>query len=76
MADGGDGNVDGFGTGDGTQSFIVGNVYFYNEVSTGVNAVDVAQPVVDGPAFNVAGQQVSSDYKGIVVKNGKKYINR
>ena len=75
-ADGGDGNVDGFGTGDGTQSFIVGNVYFYNEVSTGVNGVNVAQPVVDGPAFNVAGQQVSSDYKGIVVKNGKKYINR
>jgi hypothetical protein len=26
------------------------------------------------PAFNLAGQQVSKNYKGIVVKNGKKAI--
>jgi hypothetical protein len=27
-------------------------------------------------AYNLAGQRVSKDYKGIVVKNGKKYISK
>ena len=26
--------------------------------------------------YNLAGQRVSKDYKGIVVKNGKKYITK
>ncbi len=26
--------------------------------------------------YNLAGQQVSESYKGIVVKNGKKYLNK
>ena len=31
---------------------------------------------VDAPAYNVAGQRVNDAYKGIVVKNGKKYLNK
>ena len=30
----------------------------------------------DGAIYNLAGQRVSKDYKGIVVKNGKKYITK
>lgn len=30
----------------------------------------------DTPAFNVMGQQVDSNYKGIVIKNGKKFYQR
>lgn len=30
----------------------------------------------NAPAYNLSGQRVSSDYKGIVVRNGKKYIVR
>lgn len=75
-ADGGNGNVDGFGNGDGTQSFIVGNIYFYSEVATGVNDVNVVKPASDGKLYNIAGQQVTSDYKGFIIKDGKKYINK
>ena len=31
---------------------------------------------VDAPAYNLAGQRVNDAYKGIVVKNGKKYMNK
>lgn len=30
----------------------------------------------DGVAYNLAGQPVGADYKGIVIKNGKKYIQK
>ena len=30
----------------------------------------------NSPAYNLSGQRVSSNYKGIVVRNGKKYIVR
>lgn len=30
----------------------------------------------DGVAYNLAGQPVGDDYKGIVIKNGKKYIQK
>ena len=29
----------------------------------------------DGAAYNLSGQKVDNSYKGIVIKNGKKYIN-
>jgi len=31
---------------------------------------------VNAPAYNLAGQQVSKDFKGVVVKNGKKMIQK
>ena len=30
----------------------------------------------DGPIYNLAGQKVDKDYKGIIIVNGKKYLNR
>lgn len=30
----------------------------------------------NAPAYNVAGQRVSADYRGVVIKNGKKLLNR
>lgn len=34
------------------------------------------QVVVDGPRFNLQGQRVGKDYKGVVIVNGKKTIER
>jgi hypothetical protein len=31
---------------------------------------------VNAPAYNLAGQKVSNDFKGIVVKDGKKFVNK
>lgn len=38
----------------------------------GVNALEVSDNVL----YNVAGQRVNANAKGIVIKNGKKYINK
>lgn len=41
----------------------------------GVDNVEVA-PKADNNVYNISGQRVSDNYKGIVIKNGRKYINR
>ena len=69
---------------DGTQSLIdeTGSKNFYVKtlggnpeqfVSDGINNV-VKENTVPTVTYNLAGQRVSKDYKGIVVTNGKKYI--
>ena len=45
-------------------------------------ALEIQGPTVrekttfDGPIYNLAGQKVDKDYKGIIIGNGKKYLNR
>lgn len=45
-------------------------------------ALEIQDPTVrekttfDGPIYNLAGQRVDKDYKGIIIVNGKKYLNR
>ena len=45
-------------------------------------ALEIQGPMVrekttfDGPIYNLAGQRVDKDYKGIIIVNGKKYLNR
>jgi hypothetical protein len=34
------------------------------------------QPVTNSPTYNLAGQRVDANYKGLVIKNGKKTINK
>ena len=50
-------------------------IYSINGVTAGVQNITVEQNV-NAPAFNLAGQRVNAAYKGIVVKNGKKFINK
>lgn len=42
----------------------------------GITAISSQPNSNDSRMFNLAGQQVSKSYKGIVIKNGKKYINK
>lgn len=42
-------------------------------ITAGLNQIS-ADSDVNAPAYNVAGQRVNSSYKGVVVKNGKKFI--
>ncbi len=44
--------------------------------ATGIEAPAVAEAENDGVLYNTAGQQVTADYKGIVIKNGKKFYNK
>ena len=41
--------------------------------STGISSI-VAASAKDGKTYNMAGQQVSSSFKGLVIKNGKKFV--
>lgn len=41
--------------------------------STGISSIE-ATSVQNGKTYNLAGQQVSGSYKGLVIKNGKKYV--
>ena len=43
--------------------------------STGISSIEAAAKN-DGKTYNMAGQQVSGSFKGIVIKNGKKFINK
>lgn len=44
--------------------------------STGINDINVAPVANDNaPVYNLAGQRVSKDAKGILIQNGKKFIN-
>lgn len=51
-------------------------MYSKNGVTAGVNGVTADMTAKDAPVFNLAGQRVSSKFNGIVIQNGKKFINR
>jgi len=43
---------------------------------TGVENIQVLMPAVNAAAYNLAGQRVADTFKGIIVKNGKKFMNK
>ncbi|MCR5077479.1 MAG: chitobiase/beta-hexosaminidase C-terminal domain-containing protein [Prevotella sp.] len=43
--------------------------------TTGIGSVE-ATAAESGATYNIAGQRVDKNYKGIVIRNGKKYINK
>ena len=47
---------------------------FGEEETDGIDAAKVS--VISGTAYNLAGQKVGADYKGIVIVNGKKYVRK
>lgn len=52
-------------------------VVFGDGDTDGINAVNVnVGEDVNAPLYNLAGQRVTSSYKGVVVRNGKKILNK
>ena len=43
-------------------------------VSNGISNISATSAKKDGKTYNMAGQEVSSSAKGLVIKNGKKYV--
>ena len=60
------------------------NLFFVNEgsyidgssLSTGISNPIIIQKKNDGKWFNLSGQQVDQSYKGVVIVNGKKFVNK
>ena len=50
-------------------------IVFDDEEATGIEAVN-CEEVESGDAYNLQGIKVDSNYKGCVIKNGKKFYNR
>ena len=48
---------------------------FADELANGINGV-TAVSNADAAIYNLSGQRVNAAYKGIVIKNGKKYLNK
>lgn len=63
----------------GTKNFFVKvlgeNPHEFGKEDTGINDLKV-NTVNNGASFNVAGQQVDENYKGLVIKSGKKLIQK
>lgn len=44
------------------------------EPSTGISNATILAPAKSAKTYNLAGQQVDASYKGVVIKNGKKFV--
>lgn len=44
--------------------------------TTGINNITTDATLENAPAYNLAGQQVGKEYKGVVIKAGKKFIQK
>ena len=51
-------------------------IYSINGVTSGINAPTVEELDENAPVYNLAGQRVSKGTKGILIQNGKKFINK
>lgn len=56
-----------------TLSTVAGNVI---DATTGISKITTTTNVADAPMFNLAGQRVDSNYKGVVIQNGKKVVRK
>ena len=52
------------------------SIYSVNGVTTGVNGITTNKADTNAPVFNLAGQRVNGNFKGVVIQNGKKFFNR
>lgn len=50
--------------------------YLFNNETTGINTINSNAKVNNNAVYNLRGQRVNANYKGIVIVNGKKFINK
>lgn len=51
------------------------NAFFFDN-ATGIEAVSTNGDYINGPAYNLSGQRVNKNYKGVVIVNGKKILKK
>jgi hypothetical protein len=51
-------------------------VEVFDVVSTGINSVRTEVENENAPIYNLAGQRVDKTFKGVVIQNGKKFIQK
>jgi len=63
-----------FGRSGNTGACVVKVTVVRGGTGTGISSVNAAAAKKDGKTYNMAGQEVSSSAKGLIIKNGKKYV--
>ena len=53
-----------------------GIVFYIGGGEVAIQSAKVAKAAANGAIYNIAGQKVNASYKGLVIKNGKKYIQK
>jgi hypothetical protein len=51
-------------------------VAFTPNSASGINTIKAAEQNANAPIYNLAGQQVDKSYKGVVIQNGTKRIQK
>ncbi|MDD6552387.1 MAG: DUF4465 domain-containing protein [Prevotellaceae bacterium] len=47
-----------------------------DNTATAIATISRRETTKDAPVYNLAGQRVGRDYKGVVIRNGKKYVQK
>ena len=63
-----------FGRSGNTSACVVKVTVVRGGTGTGISSVSAAAAKKNGKTYNMAGQEVSSSAKGLIIKNGKKYV--
>lgn len=48
----------------------------FSDAPTAITDLQPAAPATDAPRYNLAGQRVNKNYRGVVIQNGRKFINK
>lgn len=51
-------------------------LYSLNGQTTNIKDITTKAADANAPAYNLAGQKVGKEYKGVVIKAGKKFIQK
>ena len=60
----------------GFQSYTFAPGKTKEEMVNGINTIKVAEQNANAPMYNLSGQLVDKSYKGIVIQNGRKFVNK
>ena len=58
-----------------TGAYLIEKITIENP-TTGIETLKAAKAAKDGAIYNLAGQKVGKDFKGLVIKNGVKVVNK
>jgi len=60
----------------GTGNILISSIEFTPVDASGISTINAVDKASNGAIYNLAGQKVANDYKGLVIKNGRKFIQK
>jgi hypothetical protein len=60
----------------GTGNILISSIEFTPVDASGISTINAVDKASNGAIYNLAGQKVANDFKGLVIKNGKKMIQK